>query len=139
MRAKERFGVESMVDVGCGPCGMAPIARNLLIEWFGIDGDPEVQDLLKKNHGLLWDFTQGPPPLHRDFDLGWCVEFLEHVKEKYQPNYMAVLKLCRYVICTAAPPGWEGYHHVNLRPKEYWHAVFSRNGFDYKPGLTAIG
>lgn len=135
--AKEHFGVRSLVDVGCGPCGMAHVAQRLNIRWFGIDGDPLVASLLKTHGGLLWDFQKGTPPLKQDFDLAWCVEFLEHVEERYQPAYMGVFKRCQVVICTAAPPGWEGHHHVNLRPQEYWHAVFSRNGFDFKPGLTA--
>ncbi len=135
--AKDFFDISSMVDVGCGPCGMAPVARDLQIEWFGVDGDPEWQAVLEKNGGLLWDFQCGPPPLAREFDLGWCVEFLEHVEEQYQGNYMAILERCQYVVCTAAPPGWKGHHHANLKSAEYWHQVFSGYGLDYDPDLTS--
>lgn len=128
----DRFGIRSVVDIGCGPGGMREIAQSRGIEWLGIDGDPEVA----ADGVVTHDFNNGPPDLGLDFDLGWSVEFLEHVYEEYQPNYMDVFGRCNYVVCTAAPPGWGGHHHVNEQPREYWTEAFSRYGFTYDDEVT---
>ena len=128
---KKRFNINSMVDIGCGPAGMRGVADSLDIKWLGIDGDPSVlQDRV-----IMHDFTKGVVKTD-NFDLGWSVEFLEHVYEEYQPNYMDTFVKCKYVLCTAAPPGWDGYHHVNEQPREYWIDVFSKYGFVYDEKIT---
>ncbi len=124
---KEQFAVASMIDVGCGPGGQVELARKLGIEAFGIDGDYTLKR--KKSHYFLHDFTTGVFPCKRRFDLAWCVEFLEHVEEKYQPFYMDILQHANRVACTSAPPGWEGFHHVNCREQDYWISVFKKYGF----------
>jgi hypothetical protein len=128
----DRFKISSMVDVGCGPAGMKKIAESLDVKWLGIDGDPSV-----KQEGLLThDFTRGAVFDLEGFDLGWSVEFLEHVYEKYQSNYMYVFSRCKFVVCTAAPPGWGGHHHVNCQPHDYWIRVFAQHGFAYNKDIT---
>ena len=126
------FNVSSMVDVGCGPGGMKKIAKSLNVEWFGIDGDPSV----KQNDMLIHDFTKGAVDELATFDLGWSVEFLEHVHEEYQPNYMNVFSKCKFILCTAALPGWRGHHHVNEQHRDYWITTFSNYGFAYDQNIT---
>ena len=116
-----------MIDVGCGPGGQVELARKHDIEAFGIDGDYTLKRA--KPYYFLHDFTKGVFPCKRRFDLAWCVEFLEHVEEKYQPSYMALLQHAERVVCTSAPPGWEGFHHVNCREQAYWIKVFKKYGF----------
>lgn len=100
----------------------------------GIDGDP---DLKKRDYIFPWDFTKGVPPLSNfTWDLGWSVEFLEHVEKQYIPNYMEVFQKCRYVVCTAAPPGWGGHHHVNEQDYLYWIDKFRRYGFQFDNPMT---
>ena len=128
----DSFQVSSMVDVGCGPAGMKEVAQSLDVEWLGIDGDP----LVKQDGLLMHDFSKGSISGLGEFDLGWSVEFLEHVYEEYQPNYMDVFSNCKFVVCTAAPPGHLGHHHVNCQPREYWIEVFSRYGLIYDSDVT---
>ena len=87
---------------------------------------------------ILHDFTTGPCRAfdHQMFDLGWSVEFLEHVEEQYIPNFMDLFQKCRNLIVTAAPPGWPGEHHVNCQPKEYWIEVFAEYGLVYSEPFT---
>ena len=66
-----------------------------------------------------------------NFDLCWCVEFLEHVKEKYASNYFNTFAKCKYVFCTFAPIGKGGYHHVNLQNEAYWIRMFEKYNFKY--------
>lgn len=130
-------GVKSMLDIGCGPGDMVELARNRGLETVGIDGD----FTLKLNPTLFvtHDFTTGPLTnslVDREFDLAWSVEFLEHVEEKYISNFMTEFAKCKYVVCTAAPPGHTGHHHVNCQPIEYWIDVFGKYGFSYDGDKT---
>ena len=128
----EKLEIKNMVDVGCGPGGMKDIAHSLGIEWTGVDGDPEV-----KQEGVIFhDFNDGKLEGVGEFSLGWSVEFLEHVFEKYQENYMDIFSKCDYVLCTAAQPGWGGHHHVNEQTREYWISVFDSFGLEYDEQMT---
>jgi hypothetical protein len=123
---KEKFGVRSMVDIGCGPGGMQQVALELGIEWMGIDGDP----LIKNEHVITHDYTLRPLKVPR-VDLAWSVEFLEHVAEKHIKSFMATFSCARHVCVTHALPGKPGWHHVNCQPPEYWIKVFTEHGFSF--------
>ena len=131
---KERFKVESMLDIGCGPGGMKEIANGIGINWYGVDGDKTVIE--NTEYSLVHDFTLGQADLTKEFDLIWCTEFLEHVEEKYIPNYMPLFELGKIAVVTAAPPGWPGHHHVNCREESYWVDVFKNYGLRYNEELT---
>jgi len=125
------------VDVGCGPGGMREVAESMGVDWTGVDGDPAV---CHSTSGIrMHDFTLGPVERVVDggFDLAWSVEFLEHVEERYVPNYMQLFAKCAIVACTAAPPGYPGHHHVNCRSLEYWQGVFAAHGFRFDAAATA--
>lgn len=122
---RDTFDIKTMIDVGCGPGGMRTVARDLGIDWTGVDGDPKVA----KDPIIQHDFSSGPLPDETRYDLGWSVEFLEHVHESFQPNYMQAFTRCRVVAITAAPPGWKGHHHVNCRDQSYWSDTFAKYGF----------
>jgi SAM-dependent methyltransferase len=130
------YNIKSMLDIGCGPGGMVALAQMRGLEAVGIDGDWEVPKEPDTNI-IIHDFTTGPCFTSKSqFDLGWSVEFLEHVEEKYQDFYMRAFARCKYVVCTAAPPGYPGHHHVNCQPQEYWHEVFDKYQFDYDDAVT---
>ena len=126
---KKQFSVKSMMDVGCGTGGQVDVARKNGIEAFGVDGDDSLK--FTEPWFFIHDFAKGHLACKRRFDLVWSVEFLEHVEEKYQPFYMSLFQQARVVACTAAPPGVEGYHHVNCRPVTYWLKVFKQYGFAF--------
>ena len=134
---KETLGVESMLDVGCGPGKQVRLARRLGIEAFGIDGDHTLK--FSEPYFFLQDFTKGKFSCDRTFDLVWSVEFLEHVEEQYQPFYMSTFRLAKAVVCTAALPGQLGFHHVNCRKQSYWIGVFKKYGFVFdKPNTQKL-
>lgn len=126
-------GIQSFVDLGCGPGGMVFAATRLGLQATGIDGDPSIP----KHPAIIHhDFTEEPlqtPPIA---DLCWCVEFLEHLDEKYLPNCFPVLNNCRWLVATLAPPGQKGHHHVNCRSYEYWAEKLSTLGFLTEHDLT---
>jgi hypothetical protein len=127
------FQVKSMVDIGCGPPGMVYYALSKGIRAVGIDGDPSVaRDCpVVVEH----DYTKGPLYLG-EFDLGWSVEFLEHVEEQYIPNFIETFLGCKNVFLTAAVPGQPGHHHVNCQWGDYWIRKFEKVGFSLNREAT---
>lgn len=132
----DNYDVATMVDVGCGPGGMRFEAEKLGVTWYGVDGDESVWVPGSRIH--THDFTLGSfKSAEPKYDLGWSVEFLEHVEERYVPSYMDLFSRCRVVAATAAPPGYPGHHHVNCRSTDYWAGVFAAHGFVLDAAATA--
>lgn len=135
-----RYEVKSVLDIGCG-YGHA-------IKWFsehglcnvkGIEGwDEAVKGNLMPAHIVQHDFTTGPAPIAQPFDLIWSAEFLEHVEEKYIPNYMPAFQLARHVVITHAEPGQAGHHHVTLKTTAWWVKKFAEYGFEWDEKETEL-
>lgn len=134
---KNEFDIKTMLDIGCGPAGMVKLARENNIEAFGIDGDYTVERDVDPSWITIHDYTIGPSSVNMSVDLIWSVEFLEHVYEEYQDNYMQDFIKGKYALITFAPPGKPGHHHVNCRLPDYWIGVFNRYGFEYDEIRTA--
>jgi len=128
------FSPETFLDIGCGPGGMVELAEQRGLDSFGIDGDYTV-NRYNPDRFVIHDFTKGSATVPK-CDLGWSCEFVEHVNEEFQPNYMDAFQQCRVVAMTYAPPGHTGYHHVNLKDESYWIDTFEKYGFRYDDGLT---
>lgn len=122
MYLKNTFNIKTMLDVGCGPGGMVDLANNMDIKSVGIDGDINQ----KQNNIIIHDFTTGKFPFDLEFDLGWSVEFVEHVAPQFIENFMDAFCHCKYVCMTHALPGKGGYHHVNCQSNEYWIDIFQK-------------
>lgn len=133
------LNVKSMLDIGCGPGGMVELARSKGVEAYGIDGDFSIErnDSIKSNI-TIHDYEVGPSSFDKEVDLIWSVEFLEHVWEKYQDNYMKDFQRGKFVIVTYAPVGKAGHHHVNCNTQEYWIDVFKKYGFAYDANMTRM-
>ena len=127
----EQFGVRTMVDVGCGPGGQVALARQLGLKAWGIDCDFRVAP------DIVHDFSRGLVLFRQECDLGWCVEFLEHIPADALPNVWPTLRQCRSLVVTAAPPGHGGVGHVNEQPWEYWRDLFEQQGYVVAQTATA--
>lgn len=135
--AISEFNVKSMLDVGCGPGGMVEAAHKSGLDAFGIDGDSKIQNKwFDQSKFMLHDFTLGPAPLEKKFDLCWSVEFVEHVYAQYIPNFVAAYQNCKYLFMTHAVPGQGGHHHVNEQPEEYWLNQIQQYGFKFNRDYT---
>ena len=131
----ETWDVLSVLDMGCGLGYSTRWFRDRHVEAVGVDGSPLVAGRAVVPIDVH-DFTTGPMPLDREFDLCWCSEFVEHVEERYLPNIMDTFVRCRYVAMTHAVPGQNGYHHVNCQWSPYWIAKMESAGFTYFENLT---
>lgn len=124
------YGVNFMVDIGCGPGDMVREAQSMGIRAVGIDGDTSLADRWEGIPVIAHDFRK-PFAWDGEYDLAWSVEFLEHVEEEYMENFLPIFCKAKYIMCTAAPPGTPGHHHVNCREKEYWIDIFESRGYTY--------
>lgn len=126
--------VRSMLDLGCGPAGMVFAAAQLGIDADGIDGDPA---LSYGEQIYRHDFTRGPLSAGKMYDLVWCIEFLEHLEERFLPNLTGTIDSAPVIFTTLAPPGQPGHHHVNCQPVEYWVKFFDSIGYSLNRSLTS--
>lgn len=129
------LNVKTVLDVGCGDgVALRYFRDDLGVSVVGIDGvaqdDPDV---------VTHDYTLGPlgGAAGYEFDLVWSCEFVEHVEERYLPNFVDTFKRGRIVLMTHADPGQPGWHHVNCRPGDYWIGVMAAAGFSLDENLTA--
>ena len=129
----DRYGITTMLDVGCGPGGMLDEAEALGLEARGIDGD---WHQARYDRRILWhDYTQGPL-VAEAWDLIWSVEFVEHVDAQYMENFLVTFDAGRVLFLTAAPPGFPGHHHVNCQPESYWIDLLRLRGWDLDDEAT---
>jgi hypothetical protein len=132
----ETLGIESVIDVGCGDGVALRCFRGLGCRVMGVDGIPQDDPDI-----ITHDYTVGPADMYAtgnaDFDLAWSCEFVEHVEERYVPNFLATFACARYVLMTHAEPGQQGYHHVNCQPADYWKGALAAIGYQYDETLTS--
>jgi 2-polyprenyl-3-methyl-5-hydroxy-6-metoxy-1,4-benzoquinol methylase len=120
----------SVVDVGCG--------TGFLLERFAMRG-ATIRGLEGSRHAIALspvadsitrcNLERGVPRLGR-FDLCLCIEVAEHLPARTARTLVRGLtELSDVVVFTAATPGQGGAHHINLRPKSFWTALFDGEGF----------
>ena len=127
--------INSMLDIGCGPGGMVQLADWHGLDAHGIDGDYTLERYDAEKF-TIHDFTKGPAPINKQYDLGWSCEFVEHVYEQYIPNYAQAMQQCKHLIMTYSPVGHTGHHHVNCNTQEYWIEQLNKYGFVLDSTLT---
>lgn len=137
-RMAQILDVYSVVSIGCGQgfCVKHFISKG--IETIGIDGSETTKEMAvcPKDKIIIHDYTEGKIKLNKIYDLGLCVEFVEHIEEQYLPNFIDTFKQCKFVAMTHAVPEQSGYHHVNLQESKYWIDEMSRNGLFYLQGFS---
>lgn len=126
-------GVQSVVDVGCGEGCALDHFRGLGCRVFGVDGIYQDDGDIEQH-----DYTTGPLPRIPGgfFDLAWSCEFVEHVEERFVPNFLDTFKAARMVLMTHAEPGQPGHHHVNCQPADYWIGAMAAVGLAFDAVLT---
>lgn len=133
------LGVKSVIDIGCG----TGLSMNYFLskgcEVLGLEGAQGAIDAsIIKEKIVLHDFANGPYIPQKNYDLAWTAEFIEHVEERFIPNFVEVFQKCKYIALTYATPGQGGYHHVNEQHPEYWIEKIQSFGLKYEQDMTAF-
>lgn len=134
-------GIRSVVDVGCGEGHAARFFAERDCHVIGIDGIQQPSE--KSWQFVLHDYTKGSWPdkvrgnrMESATDLVWSCEFVEHIEERYVPNFLETFLMGSMVLMTHAEPNQPGYHHVNCRTADYWIGAMAAVGFQLDEGLT---
>jgi hypothetical protein len=134
----ENLGVRSVLDVGCGDGkGALDAFAALGCDVLGIDGIPQDDERIETH-----DFATGPWKVRGNriegaYDLVWSAEFVEHVDERYVPNFLDTFTAAPLVLMTHAVPGQGGHHHVNCRTEDYWIGALAAIGYRLDASLSA--
>ena len=134
---RDELKATSLLDIGCGKAGVVFHSIHLGMHAVGIEGDPSS---IPVDCPFVYqvDYRKSSSSLLQRFDIGYSCEFLEHVPEMYMDNYMKDFRKCRYILVTAAPPGWGGVGHVNEQAEPYWVKSFQKYGFEFLEEETAL-
>ena len=126
----ERFGVRSVLDVGCGEGHAVLFFHRLGLHAHGIDGlDGNIQRAVTPvaRHDLLGG------PYVMPVDMVWSCEVAEHIAADKVGHYIETLANGRIVAMTHALPDQPGHHHVNCQPQEYWIDLMQHQGYALSP------
>jgi cyclopropane fatty-acyl-phospholipid synthase-like methyltransferase len=126
-----RFGVRSVIDVGCGDGTLAESLQRLGVHVVGFDAS-EAAVCLARARGVdarLFDVeTHEPPGVF--CDLVVSLEVAEHLRPEAADRLVGLLAgLSNTVLFTAATPGQMGKGHLNEQPLQYWEDRFFASGF----------
>jgi len=128
----KKYNVQSVIDIGCG-MGYSIIEFLKYVPTVaGIDGSEYVlSNSVVKDKIIAHDFSRDKWKDSKIYDLAWSCEFLEHVEEKFQDNYMTIFAQSKRAAITYADVGQAGHHHVNCKSKDYWIDIFKKYGLIY--------
>lgn len=123
----ERFGISSVLDVGCGEGQAVKFFRALGLVAHGIEGlIDNVSNAVTPIS--LHDITR--QPFIMPVDLVVCTEVVEHIEESFLENLINTLINGRVICMTHAVPNQEGHHHVNCQPSSYWIEHICSRGYN---------
>lgn len=135
------FTCKSALDVGCAEGHMVQAMLQIGYDAYGLEGLVKARKASSCPERIIThDLTYSPYLFQRRFDLVWCSEVVEHIRENYVGNVVLTLagNCAQYLAMTYGPPGSGGYHHVNCQPAEYWIRLIESAGLSFDAELTAI-
>jgi len=126
---------KTIVEFGCGPGHLTRELDKLNIAVTAIDGfsSPDFKNTQRINFNkvdlndqkALEQFLSD-----KKFDLAVCTEVGEHLNPSSSAHLIKYLtQSAPVVIFSAAVPRQGGHGHINCQTREFWHDLFSGNGF----------
>ena len=125
---RNNFGVDTMVDIGCGTKNQVKTALAIgYSEAIGIDGDEKVEP------DIVSDFNYELLKLDKNYDLAWCVEVLPYIHQRKIRNLKPAFEKCKYLIATATV--WSNREYPNGNKRQWYIDRFESWGFKYDDDL----
>jgi hypothetical protein len=126
---------KTIVEFGCGPGHLTRELDKLNIAVTAIDGfsNPDFKNARNISFSKV-DLNDQKAIAQflgdKRFDLAVCTEVGEHLNPASSEHLIKYLtQSAPVVIFSAAVPGQRGHGHINCKPRELWHDLFSNNGF----------
>ena len=133
----ELFKPASVLDLGCGTGRTLSYLRDNGIDAVGVEGSELAISRSRHPQHIVKHNLNRELNLHRQFDLVWCAEVVEHIHPRYEENLLQTLvNHSALIILTAAQPGQGGEGHFNEQPFDYWIAKFKARGYSYDEPTT---
>lgn len=126
----DRFHPRTVLDAGCAIGFLVKALRDCGVEAEGLDSSAWAISQVPEEARPYCRVGSVTDELLRDYDLITCVEVLGHVSPKQAAA--AVANLCRHgraVLFSSTPEHVEEATHINVRPPDYWAALFAGHGF----------
>jgi SAM-dependent methyltransferase len=123
---------QSVLDIGCGNGSWLRAALDRgAQEIVGVDGVKLDPTLLHVPADCVHTADLSlPVDLGRCFDLVICLETAEHLEARSAKTLVdTIVRHGELILFSAAAPGQDGVHHVNLRWPAYWQKLFNDCGF----------
>jgi len=133
------FRPRRLVDLGCG-CGVyAHFFKDLGTEVVALDGVQPPPELSFPVSVELRDLTEPFSNEWGVFDLALCLEVAEHISEELSGTFLGnIAQFSDTLVLSCARPKQGGAHHVNEKPKRYWHERLKSFGFEYNRPRTGV-
>lgn len=131
------LAIKSIIDVGCGKGVSTSYFMDRGAQVLCVEGshDAVMQSLLPPDKIVEHDFSRGPWWPSMTYDAVWCVEFVEHVERQFMNNYLPIFHKAALIFVTSS--SWNGWHHVEIHPKEWWRIRMEAQGFVYSEILSS--
>lgn len=131
----DTYHPKTIVEFGCGPGHLTRELDKLNINVSAIDGfsNPDFKNTQRITFNKV-DLNDQEAVAQflgdRKFDLAVCTEVGEHLNPGSSAHLIKYLtQSAPVVIFSAAVPGQGGHGHINCQAREFWHDLFSSNGF----------
>ncbi len=132
------FNPKSVIDFGCATGDLLYPFEKKGIEILGIDGSRANYNHRKinKDNFLLFDI-RNTYKSKKKYDLCFCLEVAEHIKERYSNILINNLtQSSSKIIFSAEPTGQEAVNHINLKSYGWWIKKFEEINFKFDESLT---
>lgn len=135
------LGVNTGLEIGCGPGYLLYCLNKLGIDAHGTDGNPYSHEYFKSKHPALSHRYHLDPRLEKNYgqvDVLLSMEVFEHIEDE---GLILVFRKIReqfkpkLIVFSSTPhpdlnPEWDQqWGHINIKPTAEWDDLFARNGF----------
>jgi SAM-dependent methyltransferase len=125
---------KTLAEFGCGPGHLSKELAKLGVQVTAVDGysEPDFSGFPVEFHTLNLNEPEEIAKFftNKSFDLSLSLEVAEHLQPENSPTIINWLtKVAPAVVFSASVPAQESHGHINLRPRDYWHGLFTEKDF----------
>ncbi len=135
----DNIGGQIFGDVGCGNAYMISNLYKTGKKVWGVDAAKNFEEYVDKKIRKFVKKVDLTVETNLDnSDVALCFEVAEHIDKKFADVLVKniVSTNADTILFTAARPGQDGTHHINLQPPQYWLDKFKKYGYCHDVALS---